>query len=89
METVPTSLNPVLDWMYPSEQPHLDTAGGSYRCRAAHAGGVSSASRWMFTSAMPGSTPARYSRIGIFSRLQVSTMDMIAATFGPACLLPT
>ncbi len=43
----------------------------------------------MFTSAMPGSTPAKYSRIGIFSRRQVSTMDMIAATFGPACLLPT
>jgi hypothetical protein len=38
---------------------------------------------------MPGKTPARYPRIGIFSRRQVSTMEAMAATFGPASLLPT
>ena len=43
----------------------------------------------METSAMPGKTPARYPRIGIFSRRQVSTMEAMAATFGPASLLPT
>ena len=39
-------------------------------------------------SARPGRTLARYSRIGIFSRRQLSTMDRMAATFGPACWLP-
>ena len=43
----------------------------------------------METSAMPGKTPARYPRVGIFSRRQVSTMEAMAATFGPASLLPT
>src|ERR1017187_7069637 len=40
-------------------------------------------------SARPGRTAAKYFRIGIFSRRQVSTMDRMAATFGPACWLPT
>ena len=43
----------------------------------------------MDVSAKPGRTPARYSRIGTFSRRQLSTMDRMAATFGPACRLPT
>ena len=43
----------------------------------------------MDVSAKPGRTPARYSRIGTFSRRQLSTMDRMAATFGPACWLPT
>jgi len=43
----------------------------------------------MDVSARPGKTPARYSRIGIFSRRQLSTMERMAATLGPACRLPT
>ena len=43
----------------------------------------------MEMSARPGRTEAKYFRIGIFSRRQLSTMDRIAATFGPACWLPT
>ena len=68
----------------------LDMGGRwGYWFRAAQAAGVSSASRWMETSAKPGNTAPRYSRTGIFKRRQLSTMDRMAATFGPACGLPT
>jgi hypothetical protein len=43
----------------------------------------------MDVSAKPGRMSARYSRTRIFSRRQLSTTDRIAATFGPACWLPT
>ena len=56
----------------------------SYRLLAAHAVGVSSGSLWMDELASPGRTAARYSRAGILSRRQVSTMERIAATRGPA-----
>src|ERR1035437_4994271 len=59
---------------------HID----SYRFLAAHAVGVSSGSLWMDELASPGRTAARYSRTGILSRRQVSTMERIAATRGPA-----
>src|SRR5216683_3460028 len=61
-------------------QNHID----SYRLLAAHAVGVSSGSLWMDKLASPGRTAARYSRTGILSRRQVSTMERIAATRGPA-----
>src|SRR5260370_19122414 len=56
----------------------------SYKLLAAHAVGVSSGSRWMDELASPGRIAARYSRTGILSRRQVSTMETIAATRGPA-----
>ncbi len=65
---------------YPSGKNHID----SYRLLAAHAVGVSSGSLWMDKLASPGRTAARYSRTGILSRRQVSTMERIAATRGPA-----
>jgi hypothetical protein len=61
-------------------QNHID----SYRLLAAHAVGVSSGSLWMDKLASPGRTAARYSRTGILSRRQVSTMERITATRGPA-----
>jgi hypothetical protein len=59
---------------------HID----SYRLLRAHAVGVSSGSLWMDRLASPGRTGARYSRTGILSRRQVSTMERIAAMRGPA-----
>ena len=59
---------------------HID----GYRLLAAQAAGVSSGSLWMDELASPGRTAARYSRTGILSRRQVSTMERIAATRGPA-----
>src|SRR5260370_30457909 len=56
----------------------------SYQLLAAHAVGGSSGSRWMDELASPGRIAARYSRTGILSRRQVSTMETIAATRGPA-----
>src|SRR5437879_2471311 len=61
-------------------QNHID----SYRLLAARVVGVSSGSLWMDRLASPGRTAARYSRAGILSRRQVSTMERIAATRGPA-----
>jgi hypothetical protein len=61
-------------------QNHID----SYQLLAAQAVGVSSGSRWMDKLASPGRTAARYSRTGVLSRRQVSTMERIAATRGPA-----
>jgi hypothetical protein len=55
---------------------HID----SYKLLAAQAVGVSSGSRWMDELASPGRTAARYSRTGVLSRRQVSTMERIAAT---------
>src|ERR1039458_1454526 len=63
---------------------HID----SYRLLAAQAVGVSSGSLWMDELASPGRTAARYSRTGILSRRQVSTMERIAATRGPAFSCP-
>ena len=60
-----------------------------YWRRAAQAAGVSSGNRCVGVLAKPGSTADRYSRTGIVSRRQVSMMERIAATFGPACGLPT
>ena len=75
---------------YPSEQPHVDKSDcGFYRFFPAQAAGVRPASRWIEVSASPGKTAARYSRIGIPIRRQLSTTDKMAATFGPACRLPT
>jgi len=54
------------------------------RLLAAQAAGVSSGSFWMDELARPGRTVARYSRTGILSRRQVSTIERIAATRGPA-----
>jgi hypothetical protein len=50
---------------------------------------VSSAIRVIGKSANPGRTEPKYSRTGISSHRQVSTTEMIAATRGPASLLPT
>src|SRR5438270_12963295 len=61
--------------------------GGGY-LRAAQDRGVSSATRWTGKSASPGNTEARYSRTGSTKRRQVSTMDRMFATRGPASLLP-
>ena len=44
--------------------------------------------RWIGRSASPGRTEARYSRTGIFNLRQLSTIERIAAIFGPACALP-
>jgi len=49
---------------------------------------VSSATRWTGKSASPGSTEARYSRTGSAKRRQVSTIERMLATRGPASLLP-
>src|SRR5664280_85216 len=65
-------------------QNHID----SYKLLAAHAVGVSSGSLWMDELASPGRTAARYLRTGILSRRQVSTMERIAATRGPAFSCP-
>ena len=54
----------------------------------AQAVGVRCGSRWMDVLASPGRTAARYSRAGILSRRQVSTMERIAATRGPAFSCP-
>ena len=56
--------------------------------RASQEAGVSSAIRLMGKFGKPGKMEQRYSRIGIFSRRQVSTTETIAATRGPACSLP-
>jgi len=69
-----------LEYIVSVRQNHID----SYRLLAAHAVGVSSGSLWMDKLASPGRTAARYSRAGILSRRQVSTMERIAATRGPA-----
>jgi hypothetical protein len=60
----------------------------SYKLLAAHAVGVSSGSRWMDDLASPGRIAVRYSRTRILSRRQVSTMERIAATRGPAFSCP-
>jgi Transposase len=57
--------------------------------RAKHAAGVSSLTRFAGKFSKPGSTALRYSRTGICSLRQVSTIEMMAATRGPACSLPT
>jgi hypothetical protein len=56
---------------------------------ANHATGVSSLTRLVGKFSKPGSTALRYLRTGIFSLRQVSTIEMMAATRGPACSLPT
>jgi hypothetical protein len=38
--------------------------------------------------AKPGKIKQQWSRMGVFSRRQVSTTETIAATRGPACSLP-
>jgi hypothetical protein len=72
--------------MYPAKQPISYSLSA---LRAAQAAGVSSATRCTLTSASPGRTSPKYSRTRIPMRRQVSTADSIAATFGPACSLPT
>src|SRR5580700_4301253 len=57
--------------------------------RANHATGVSSLTRFAGKFSKPGSTALRYSRTGICSLRQVSTIEITAATRGPACSLPT
>ncbi len=57
--------------------------------RANHATGVSSLTRFAGKFSKPGSTALRYSRTGIRSLRHVSTIEMMAATRGPACSLPT
>jgi len=57
--------------------------------RANHATGVSSLTRLAGKFSKPGSTTLRYSRTGICSLRHVSTIEMMAATRGPACSLPT
>src|ERR1700688_5298766 len=57
--------------------------------RANHAAGVSSLTRFAGKFSKPGSTTLRYSRTGICSLRQVSTIEIMAATRGPACSLPT
>jgi hypothetical protein len=56
--------------------------------RAAQAAGVSSAMRLIGKSPNPGRTEPRWSRTVILRRRQVSITEMIAATRGPASLLP-
>ena len=56
---------------------------------ASHHAGVNCATSDSLRRSMPGRTSARYSSTGARNRRQDSTTDMIAATFGPACLLPT
>ena len=58
-------------------------------CLAAQAVGVSSGRCWMDVLVSPGSTAARYLRMGMLSRLEVSTMERMAATCGPAFTCPT
>ena len=57
--------------------------------RANHATGVSSLTRFAGKFSKPGSTALRYSRTGICSLRHVSTIEMMAATRGPAYSLPT
>ena len=57
--------------------------------RANHAAGVSSLTRFAGKFSKPGSTALRYSRTGICNLRHVSTIEMMAATRGPACSLPT
>src|SRR5687767_12132502 len=64
-------------------------ADEDHTLRAAHAAGVHWFTRCTGRFARPGSTETRYSRIGSFRRRQVSTTERMAATFGPACSLPT
>ena len=56
---------------------------------ANHAAGVSSLTRFAGKFSKPGSTALRYSRTGIHCLRHVSTIEMMAATRGPACSLPT
>ena len=57
--------------------------------RANHAAGVSSLTRFAGKFSKPGSTALRYSRTAICCLRHVSTIEMMAATRGPACSLPT
>src|SRR6202521_6213700 len=57
--------------------------------RANHAAGVSSLTRLAGKFSRPGSMALRYSRTGTCSLRQVSTIEIMAATRGPACSLPT
>ena len=57
--------------------------------RANHAAGVNSLTRFAGKFSKPGSTALRYWRAGICSLRHVSTIEMMAATRGPACSLPT
>src|ERR1022692_2775805 len=59
-----------------------------YECCATHAAGVRSARRWIGRLASPGRSADKYSRTGSFNLRQLSTTEIIAATFGPACGLP-
>src|ERR1039458_42396 len=61
---------------------------GSYKLVAAHTVELSSGSRWMDELANPGRAAARYSRTGIMSRRQVSTIERIAVTRDPAFSCP-
>jgi hypothetical protein len=55
---------------------------------AANAAGVSWATLLIERLSRPGSTSSRYCRMGTPSRRQLSTIEKIAATFGPAFSLP-
>ena len=57
--------------------------------QANHAAGVSSLTRFAGKFSKPGSTALRYSRAGTCCLRHVSTIEMMAATRGPACSLPT
>src|ERR1700686_558527 len=70
-----------------SEAPAFDLMVGYFRVN--HAAGVSSLTRFAGKFSKPGSTALRYSRTGICSLRHVSTIEMMAATRGPACSLPT
>src|SRR5208283_4361395 len=57
-------------------------------CAAFQAVGVNSATRVMGQSPSLGRTSLRYWRKLMSRRRQVSTIEAMAATFGPACSLP-
>ena len=57
--------------------------------RANHAAGVISRTRFAGKFSKPGRTALRYSSTGTCSLRHVLTIEMIAATRGPACSIPT
>src|SRR5258708_4491271 len=85
--------DPLYDWFRRTNHtvgamgPALGLMVGYFR--ANHATGVSSLTRFAGKFSKPGSTALRYSRTGIRSLRHVSTIEMMAATRGPACSLPT
>jgi len=69
-------------------QNHLHPSLGSMNAGRRRQQELRSEIRWIGRSASPGRTEARYSRTGIFNLRQLSTIERIAAIFGPACALP-